>query len=667
MMAGGLGLSRSTILPAIVLLFLMGINAVWLYLDHMVPAWDDAYYLSNSLRTYDALTDHGLAGFGRQFLRGMPTKPPLIAALPAPVYLMVGRDPRAALLVNLAFLLVTLATTYVLARMFADRTAGLVALCMAGTMPMIYGLARVYLVECGLTALVCLGLCTLACADEDRDAPWWPFAFGAICGLGVLMKTSFPVYVAAPLVWVLVRGGRATVNRGRIVAFAAPLLLIAGPWYAVNAFAALRTALVAGSAETARAYHTGGLAETGQYVVNLMNCGPRLYFAALPVLAILGVGRMTAAGRRGVLFCLIAALPMVFLCFSHYRDVRYAAPLFPVIAIAGGILAAAAIARFPAAAIAVALLLTVGAADMLDASFGFTTKRFEGGGLLLSVPRFSYVHPPQRSPWPYRDLLTAMEGRGRWMAGVPHRLVLGSDTVRMNADNFTLAALAERFPIEVRTTAYAGLMALPPLLASATYFAYVENAADSPFNPLGRFAVMLANANPRFREFTSAALPDGSRLRVLEAAAPEQRLTQSSAPPEKSSEPRACAIRFGDGVELTGLSLERLPGGIEARYRWRCWKRIARDEWSFGHVVDAQGHVLAYLDHEILPETPTSGWQAGDSTVEKVVVAIPSTGGGVPHAVRLGVFDRKSGERSPIVSSTFPLTDAGTSTVAPIR
>jgi 4-amino-4-deoxy-L-arabinose transferase-like glycosyltransferase len=71
----------------------------------------------------------------------MPTKPPLIAACATPIYFIFGRHPRAALLVNLVFLLVTLVTTYLLAATLADRTAGLVALCIVGTMPMVYGLS----------------------------------------------------------------------------------------------------------------------------------------------------------------------------------------------------------------------------------------------------------------------------------------------------------------------------------------------------------------------------------------------------------------------------------------------------------------------------------------------------------------------------------------------
>src|SRR5580658_4472840 len=100
------------------LMVILAVNAAWLCLDHSVAAWDDAIYLTNSLHTYDALTENGLPGFGRQFMLGMSGKPPLIATLPTPVYLIAGRHPRAALAINLAFLVVTLLATYLLAGLF---------------------------------------------------------------------------------------------------------------------------------------------------------------------------------------------------------------------------------------------------------------------------------------------------------------------------------------------------------------------------------------------------------------------------------------------------------------------------------------------------------------------------------------------------------------------
>jgi hypothetical protein len=67
---------------AVLSLFFLGATFLWLRLDRSPPAWDDSYYLTNSLVMYDALTDGGLRGYARQFLTIMGIKPPLIAILP---------------------------------------------------------------------------------------------------------------------------------------------------------------------------------------------------------------------------------------------------------------------------------------------------------------------------------------------------------------------------------------------------------------------------------------------------------------------------------------------------------------------------------------------------------------------------------------------------------
>jgi hypothetical protein len=254
-------------------------------------------------------------------------------------------------------------------------------------------------------------------------------------------------------------------------------------------------------------------------------------------------------------------------------------------------------------------------------------------------------------------------------AGIPQRLVLGSDTASVNADTFTLAALAARIPIDVTTTAYVSEDGLRQLLGSASYFGYVKNAADSPFNSLGPAVIALVGTDPRFHQFISATLPDGSQLHILAAREPPspRQLTQTGELLQKSGGPRECSIRFGEGIELTGVSLERVPNGIQARYRWHSWRRIPRNYWSFGHIMDAQGKVLGFLDHAILPQTPTSQWEVGDSALEKVFVPISAGSGSPARTVRLGVFDRHSGDRLPVMSSTFPLADDGTSTVVPIN
>ena len=94
---------------ALLSLFFLGTTLVWLRLDRSPPGWDDGYYLTNSLVMYDALAERGVLGYARQFLTIMGIKPPLIALLPTPVYLIAGRKAGAAHAVNLVSLLILFA------------------------------------------------------------------------------------------------------------------------------------------------------------------------------------------------------------------------------------------------------------------------------------------------------------------------------------------------------------------------------------------------------------------------------------------------------------------------------------------------------------------------------------------------------------------------------
>jgi 4-amino-4-deoxy-L-arabinose transferase-like glycosyltransferase len=177
--------------------FFVGACLIWVRLDHSPPGWDDASYLGSSLVLYDSLAERGVPGYTWQFLtvigNRIGDKPPLIAALPTPVYLILGRRPRVAFVVNLAFLLVILSALYWLGKRYSGPTAGLLAAYIAGTMPMIYGLSRWFLVECGLIAIVCVAMCLLS-EWNGFDGLWGGLLLGATCGLGLLMKASFPFY-----------------------------------------------------------------------------------------------------------------------------------------------------------------------------------------------------------------------------------------------------------------------------------------------------------------------------------------------------------------------------------------------------------------------------------------------------------------------------------------
>jgi Dolichyl-phosphate-mannose-protein mannosyltransferase len=650
-------------------LFLIGTTCLWLLLDHSPPSWDDAYYLSKSLSFHDAFADRGITGFLNQFLHGMQTKPPLIAALPTPVYWIAGRRTRAAYAVNLCFLLAMFGALYGLGKRYATRRAGLIAVFIAGTMPILYGLPRWFLVECGLTAIVCIGMFLLTEWNEF-DGAWKPFLLGVVCGLGLLMKMSFPFYVLIPLFYFAVRRRSSALRPRMIAAFVSPALALALPWYFFNFRSVLDTALKAGSAGTAKLYATGDIfswQDIASYLTNLLNAGPTLYFIALMVLLSAFVRLVPAAGRRGLLLCALWGAPVVFLIFGHYRDLRYAAPLFPALALALAILTETALAQqHMKAAVLACVSLALPMLSMVQTSFGvFGNQRFELGGLLFVAPRLDYARRYNPVGWPQQEILLDIYRASKFTGGERKSVVLGTDSVRFNADNFQLAAIRNRLPFDITTTAHqTDPSALSQLVNSAPYFINKEGGESEAanFNNLGGAAWNEVRESGRFTELPiTRTLPDGGVVHVYANRDPGRFMQSGAFVSSALDGIPGCNVTFAGKMQLAGLQLRQSAEGIEVKFRWRNLEPVDRDYWCFAHVLDHSGNIVGYLDHQILNGDPaTHLWKPGDSAIERLLFRPPAQRNGELFQLRLGLFDKTSGERLPITSSDFPRVDKGT-------
>jgi Dolichyl-phosphate-mannose-protein mannosyltransferase len=655
---------------ALLSLFFLGTTILWLHLDQRPPAWDDGYYQSRSLILYDALTSGGLPGFAARFLKVMGTKPPLIAALPTPVYLVLGRNAGATLVVNLVALLALFGSLYWMGKHYASPRAGLLAAFVAGTMPMTYGLARHYLVECGLVALVAVALCLMA--DSERSGTLrWSILLGATCALGVLMKFSFPAYVLIPAIYFAIDGRGGLARPKAWLGFAAAAAVLAMPWYLVNFGEALRTALQAGSGATAQIYGTGDIlsaAEIWRYGMNVANTAPRLYVVVLVIALPLVFGILTQQAKRGLLLCALWSAPILFLTFSHYRDLRYAAPLFPALALALGILLDAAIAWYGRAAIAVTVvLLALPAVSMLQTSFGILgSQPLQLFGLLFDAPRFSYARAFNPAPWPHQEILQGLYRRTTFTGEQKKLVVIGTDSGNFNADNFGLAILQDNLPLQIATTAYQTDPAMVgAMLNAASFFLYKEGGeGESPLNSVGEQARQWVRESGNFAERVAPRkLPDGGTAHVFERVPTPVEGAGARVQPAMDHA-ADCHVTFGGKIELTGLSADRTADAIEVKYRWRSLHPADRDYWCFTHIVDSKGKIAGYLDHAILDGNPAmSTWKTGDVQTEILRFAIPAGGRNETYHLRLGVFDRPSGERLQVTDSSFAVTDGETAVV----
>ena len=667
---GNLNTRASRLLFAAVSLFFVITNLIWLRLDRSPPSWDDGYYLTNSLVMYDSLTSEGVFGYAKRSLTVMGDKPPLIAILPTPIYLLVGRRWQAAYAVNLIFLLVIFAVLYKIGMRFAGRRAGLLAVLFAGTMPILYGLTRWYLVECGLTAIVCLAIATASDWQEAGDH-WTAFLLGAVCGFGLLLKFSFPIYVLIPFLYFAFRRKRVWLGWRPLLAFGIPAAVIVLPWYLVNFKRALETALNAGSEATAKAYKTGNVFSVNDvlsYLVSLFNAGPLLYFvAALLLLAALS-RFIRPLPKSGLVLCLLWGSPILLLIFGHYRDLRYAAPLFPALALALAFLIDAALARWRAAVPLTVVLLMLPLLSMLQTSFGvFGDKRFELGGLLFVAPRLDYARRYNPVTWPQREILADIRRLAKSAPETARSLMVGTDSARFNANNFELAATQERLPFEISTTAYqTDASALLSSVDGKAFFVYKSGGEpESPFNSGRDAAIKHVRESPKFIELPIVRrLADGGVSHVYANRSPTQFIRGGAFIESGLDNLSDCNVNFAGKIQLTGLSLQRTPQGLEVKYRWRCLQPIDRDYWCFTHIVDAHGSVAGYLDHQILGGDPaTSLWKPGDVAIEKLTFRLPERQTAGMYRLRLGLFYPPSQERVAITASDFPLTDGQTAAV----
>ena len=649
----------------------LGTTVVWLHLDHTAPTWDDAIYLTNSLQLFDALSDGGIIRYAREFFTLMDTKPPLLVTLPTAIYLIVGRHPKAAYAINLLFLLLLFIAVFRLARRFVTGRAGLLAIYLIATTPMLYGLSRWFLVECSLTAVVAMAICMLR-ESEHLKCTSKVVAFSCLSGLGLLLKFTFPLYVFVPFLHEAIAARWTAVRVKTLLALMLPVIVLALPWYALHFRSALQTALDTGSEETMAQFFFGtnvhSVPVIGAYLFRLLNAGPPLYFGALLVLLILACKRLSPAARAGLRLCALWATPIVFLIIWPSREVRYAAPLYPALALALAILIEQAVGGSKWRLQLAGVLLALPLASMFQVSFGFLGKwHLERGGVLFDPQRLAYAKTYDQQPWPYHRILEDLHRAERLGNRTEDRLLIATDSGHFNADTIMLAATERKLPFHVTTTAYEkDWNNVLRLLDWAAFVMYEEGGGPTAtyFNRYAKAVVKELAESGKFVELSPVrSLPDGGVARVFQNASQNGFVLTGSFLPSVRGIPKP-TVTFADMLELNGLAVVQKESSLEVKYRWRSLRPVDREYWCFTHVVDTQGKVVAYLDHLILNgHPPMAAWKDWDVAAETIRFRSATIQNGHTYQLRVGLYDLVSGGRLPISKSILPLTDGQTAAI----
>ncbi|MEG4145683.1 glycosyltransferase family 39 protein [Microcoleus sp. Pol12B5] len=267
--------SKSLLVLGIIWLLGAISDRLWFALDRSVPAWDQADYLTSTLKYLQAL-QHPQWFSGEWWTNFwlLSTKiPPLAYILTVPFLQVFGTGGDRATLVHLLFSAILLASVYSLGVQLFNRQVGLWAAAICVLLPGLYRFRLQFLLDYPLTAAITFAFYCLTMwkASEGSSATdfitdvtdrtqleertkkkykfspyptlplspsswFWAIAFGISLGLSILVKHTTVLFLFTPIFWLAVGAVRQKAW-GRLAQLAGSLLLsvaVFGPWAKTN-------------------------------------------------------------------------------------------------------------------------------------------------------------------------------------------------------------------------------------------------------------------------------------------------------------------------------------------------------------------------------------------------------------------------------------------------
>ncbi|MBI3696776.1 MAG: glycosyltransferase family 39 protein [Acidobacteria bacterium] len=625
-------------LLALFTLYLLLVSRAYHVADRRPPTFDDAWYLETGLGFYHTLTHDGLLPFLSSYAGSFRTKAPLISVLPLPFYLVLGTRYHTAILVNFLFIAVTNVYLFLLGRRLFSAGVGLAAVVFYQTMPLAFGLSRVFMPDYGLAALVVMWIYYLV-ASERFSRGSANIALGVVAGLGLLMKILFPVYVAGPflVVWWLTEKK----SWRPLAAIALPALALAATWYPFHLTTILRYAWQAGYGEIGEQY-SGGFA---RWFVQLVSQGLGFSYAVGIVvlgLAALALNRMRVerSERTGVLLGWLA-LPLVILAAGRNREIRFLLPVLPTFAL----LLAACLFRVARRPVAQALLAVLMAflplrlfAELSSHSAAPEHHGFEHplqvGPFIVFGRDLGWARPPDaRGDWGQDRVLEALHLMTPPVA-TRRYVIVGIEHPYLNANLFQYLNAYKNYPLLFNSLGYAETSA--------------QRAVELIYSRDARFLVMgegfhshdLVETFNRVNDDIQARLDRGElpfrfRARIplnekRSAVIYEREAPWVSFPPGgKAPAPgHPMTVEFAGGVRFLGFDWTQKDQYLsEISYYWTVPHRVGQDyrvNLDFrrgGNVVLVQEHFVTDRRH------PFYEWEPGEIVKQTTTVYVPAQGG----------------------------------------
>jgi 4-amino-4-deoxy-L-arabinose transferase-like glycosyltransferase len=509
------------------------VNGIWLLLNHSVPSWDQAHYLSTTLQYQDALDNGGPVELLRAIKNADPSHGPLFTILMLPLIYVSGPEQSSGLVLNLLIAPVLyFAAGEIAWIVFRNWAARLLTIVLVAAMPLMVGLFHNVLQDFLLVTLTTLSLLLLLKSEGFRRRGM-TVAMALTMGLGTLTKVTFPLFVIGPVLVVSAQvvasalrarkdgdqaASRADLRRLGLNLGAAALvyLVVAFTWYGPNFSATLdyvRSTTggpLAEGAGPSNPYTFDAIASFTTGVVNF-HLSWAILLVGLVAVA-LNWARVKALFARplrwtplGNLAFLLswAVIPYLSVALAKNQDVRLMAPALPAVAIlvAGAICAVRwRAARLALTGFAVVVLGYQTLNHITDVTPGFMPDQAKveigsySAAVQLNGEPIGYEQLP--SPdygTPAIEYIEEVASNSPGGNTVPRTVCLLQSEAVVNSNTYRYLASARNDPyvfVDVVTEPGGGQRRLEEVLSGCNFALYVKPPPVPPSGPESRLTLV---------------------------------------------------------------------------------------------------------------------------------------------------------------------------------
>lgn len=687
-----------------IILFHIVNNAIWLRIDTIPPLWDEASYMVLSLLHYNALMAEGIPGLLKSFIYADPVHAPLVSVLPLPLYLTIGISEDKTLIVNMIAFAILLVSIYKIGERLISASVGALAVFLVSMYPVVFGLSRIFLVECALIAVVTLSIYLLLLTEgftKRRESIW----SGIVLGLGMLTKVFFPIFMFGPIMVVLyytvqgwLQSHRPSDAVGKSARWskwvnlsicAAVAFIIASVWYIPNMASVISRSLSVSYGEVAKLYGPDNpLTLTALVSYFILFSSYDISFLGLIILLISFLALVSGwfsrsfpqqvnqtTSKTSAFWLLLSWIIVPYVIFSTApnQDLKHISPIVPAMALlsAWGVLA---IKQRVIKLALIAVLALGGLLQFFGVSYGVSglPKNVTWKPPLVQAPQLAlfwqsrtyaenpHSYVPSQENWGIQAILEYIErinqrekaGRAAVVGIVP-----SYPTFEINA--FMYYALRQKMPFsciwvapseEPREIDYrSNLLTCDFVVVKSGYQgpAFANRYNNRIFDLLEDPTFGFIEAPQKFD------LPDGSQAAIFFQQGPV--LTSKLTPQFPTS------VNFVNKIELLGYDLSKVESGDQGAkfhitYYWKCLDRMDQDYRIFVHITESKGdQIVAQQDHyPVHGRYSTSQWQKGEMIRESYEFSVPSDVPRGTYAIRIGL-DIPEREALKVVSEQYPM------------